>query len=110
MGQYFIELKSRWDSESEFILAAYALWRLCWIHPFEDGNGRTARAVAYLIICLKKGQWLPGKETVLHKIKLHKEGYSLALKHADTTQVLGAADVIPLAKLLARHTAEQLRS
>jgi fido (protein-threonine AMPylation protein) len=28
-------------------LTAYALWRLNWIHPFTDGNGRTARAVAY---------------------------------------------------------------
>lgn len=25
-------------------LAAYALWRLNWIHPFVEGNGRTARA------------------------------------------------------------------
>ena len=26
--------------------AAYVLWRINWIHPFEDGNGRTARAAA----------------------------------------------------------------
>src|SRR4051812_40637900 len=25
--------------------AAYALWRINWIHPFGDGNGKTARAV-----------------------------------------------------------------
>src|SRR5262245_43669892 len=29
--------------------AAYALWRFNWIHPFAGGNGRTSRAVAYLI-------------------------------------------------------------
>ena len=109
MGQYFVELRNKWNSEPEFILAAYALWRLCWIHPFEDGNGRTARAVAYLIICLKKGQWLPGTDTVLHKIKLHKESYSAALRHADASHSAGIADVIPLAVLLAQHTAEQLR-
>jgi hypothetical protein len=28
-------------------LAAYGLWRLNWIHPFVEGNGRTARAVCY---------------------------------------------------------------
>jgi Fic family protein len=32
--------------------AAYALCRLNWIHPFAGGNGRTARAFSYLIICL----------------------------------------------------------
>lgn len=30
--------------QSPTILAAYALWRLNWIHPFIEGNGRTARA------------------------------------------------------------------
>ena len=28
-------------------LCAYVLWKLNWIHPFSDGNGRTARAVLY---------------------------------------------------------------
>lgn len=31
-----------WDSSYATHLAAYVLWRLSWIHPFEDGNGRTA--------------------------------------------------------------------
>jgi len=34
-------------------IAAYALWRLNWIHPFVEGNGRTARAACYYLICLK---------------------------------------------------------
>ncbi|MEX1365172.1 MAG: Fic family protein [Nannocystaceae bacterium] len=25
----------------------YTLWRLNWIHPFVEGNGRTARAACY---------------------------------------------------------------
>ena len=33
-------------------LAAWALFRLCDIHPFLDGNGRTARALAYLLFTL----------------------------------------------------------
>jgi Fic family protein len=31
--------------------AAYLLWRLNWIHPFGGGNGRTSRAVSYLVSC-----------------------------------------------------------
>jgi Fic family protein len=38
---------ARWSDDALF-LAAYVLWRLSWIHPFEDGNGRTARAASYL--------------------------------------------------------------
>jgi hypothetical protein len=37
------------------ILPAYALWRLNWIHPFIEGNGRTARAASYLLICSSRG-------------------------------------------------------
>lgn len=37
-----------------FELAAMTHARLTWIHPFEDGNGRTARAVMNLIL-MKKG-------------------------------------------------------
>ena len=32
-------------------VAAYVLWRICWIHPFDDGNGRTARAASYFVLC-----------------------------------------------------------
>ena len=41
--------------------AAYALWRINRIHPFENGNGRTARAVCYYILCVRSGGWLPGR-------------------------------------------------
>lgn len=36
-------------------LAAYALWRVNWIHPFADGNGRTARAIAHLVLAHRTG-------------------------------------------------------
>lgn len=37
-----------------FELAAIIHARLAWIHPFEDGNGRTARAVMNYLL-MKKG-------------------------------------------------------
>ncbi len=45
-------------------LAAYVMWRLNWVHPFDDGNGRTARAASYLLLCVKLGSRLPGKPTI----------------------------------------------
>ena len=107
-GDYFVELHLRWDSYDMYTLAAFALWRLCWIHPFEDGNGRTARAVAYLIISLKLGGWLPGRRTILERIKLSSEDYKRALQRADVSYDSGTLDLVPLAKLLSIHTVEQL--
>jgi len=46
-------VSDQWDNYDAFDLAAYTLWRLTWIHPFEDGNGRTANAVAYYVLCRK---------------------------------------------------------
>ena len=37
-------------SKSAVHLAAYVLWKMNWIHPFADGNGRTARAVSYVVL------------------------------------------------------------
>ena len=41
-------------------LAAYLLWRMNWIHPFADGNGRTARVVSYVVLSVKLDSLLPG--------------------------------------------------
>ena len=56
------EMVERVNQESVPALqrAAYALWRLNWIHPFRGGNGRTSRAVAYQIICMQMGAMVPG--------------------------------------------------
>jgi Fic family protein len=108
MGRFIGELHRRWPESDEFTLAAFALWRLCWIHPFEDGNGRTARAVALLIICQKVGGWLPGRQSVLEKMKMNGEEYRLALQHADETSKTAEADIRPLALLLSKHTLDQV--
>jgi len=47
------ELAEKWDSEHPVKLAAYAHQRFVDIHPFEDGNGRTARLLMNLILINK---------------------------------------------------------
>jgi Fic family protein len=39
-------VNNHWNDKSAVHLCAYVLWKLNWIHPFSDGNGRTARVVA----------------------------------------------------------------
>jgi len=83
-------------------LTAYVLWRLNWIHPFTDGNGRTARAVAYMVLCIRLGYRLPGTKTIPELIAVDKKPYYAALEAAD------AGDLSVLEKLLAALLAQQL--
>ena len=68
-------------------LAAYALWRLNWIHPFTDGNGRTARALSYLVLCVRLGYRLPGTRTIPEFISDDKTPYYRALEKADESDL-----------------------
>jgi Fic family protein len=36
-------VNDNWGERCPIHLSAYVLWRMNWIHPFADGNGRTAR-------------------------------------------------------------------
>jgi Fic family protein len=71
-------------SRNAIHLAAYTLWRLNWIHPFTDGNGRTARAVSYLVLCVRLGYRLPGTKTIPELIAADKRPYYSALEIADS--------------------------
>ena len=46
-------------------VAAYALWRLNWIHPFVNGNGRTARLFSYFLMTMRAGDILSGESGYL---------------------------------------------
>ena len=80
----FVNFVNRyWYENTELFLAAYVLWRLNYIHPFINGNGRTARASCYFVICLKKGLWLPSKKFLPQLISDNRPEYIRALKKAD---------------------------
>jgi hypothetical protein len=85
MAAFFVELERIWTEGDALDVAAYALWRITWIHPFRDGNGRTAFAFAYACLCLKLGALLPQTETVLDQMLADPAQCNGPLGAADTS-------------------------
>ena len=84
---------------------------MTWIHPFEEGNGRTARAVCYDILCLKLNMVLPGRNIIPQQMRDDPSPYYAALRHADETERnAGGADLRPLIDYVDRLLVTQLRS
>ncbi|WP_296698359.1 Fic family protein [Thiocapsa sp. UBA6158] len=96
IDKFCAELEARWDTDEALNLGAFALWRLAWIHPFVDGNGRVSRALCYLILCLKFGFLLPGTPTLIEHLAESREQYFDALAAADLSYATtGTADLAP---------------
>ena len=95
-------------SKSAIHLAAYALWRLNWIYPFADGNGRTARIVSYMLLCAGLGYRIPGTKTIPEQIAENKTPYYRALESADRAFEIGDIDVSAMEALLEEKLATQL--
>jgi Fic family protein len=76
-------INDNWDTATPLHLAAYSMWRMNWIHPFADGNGRTARAVPYMNLCMKMQSRIPGPRTLPDQIAGNKKPYYDALEAAD---------------------------
>lgn len=101
-------VNEHWEDRSPVHLAAYILWRMNWIHPFSDGNGRTARIVSYLVLCANSRNRLPGDLTIPEQISKNKQPYYEALEAADKAFAKGRIDVSELEGLLGAHLANQL--
>jgi Fic/DOC family len=93
-----------WETAGEIGLAAFVLWQLNRVHPFINGNGRTARAASYFVLCLKFKQWLPGKTILPELLSRDRPDYVAALKKADQ------GDLVPLQELLSKLLNEQIES
>lgn len=101
-------INDNWDRKTPIHLASYAMWRLNWIHPFSDGNGRTSRIVSYLILCAKLGNRLPGENSIPEQIVANKKPYYDALEHADKKSTKSIVDVSKMEQLLRSYFAKQL--
>jgi Fic family protein len=84
------------------------MWRMNWVHPFYGGNGRTARAISYLALCVRLGFILPGEKTIPELIAEDKAPYYAALRSADSAWDSGKLDVSEMETLVARLLAAQL--
>jgi hypothetical protein len=105
----FINLVNRmWEATDAVVLASLVLWRLNWIHPFINGNGRTARAACYFVLCLKAGRWLPGTTILPELIVRERARYVQALQEVDNSLNAGTLDLTPLHTLLSELVGEQL--
>jgi Fic family protein len=103
-------LTTNWDKSTAIHLSSYAMWRLNWIHPFADGNGRTSRILSYMVLCEKLGKVLPGVKTIPEQISQNKEPYYKALESADNAYKLGSIDVSQMEGLMEQYLANQLIS
>jgi Fic family protein len=106
MDRFLSFIHENWFAARETQLAAYALWRLNWIHPFVEGNGRTARATAYYnyILCVRSGRLLPGSKIVPERIRENRRPYVEALRAADRAWDAGNLDTSELEAPLAGTT------
>ncbi len=89
-------------------LAAYLMWRLNWIHPFVDGNGRTSRIISYVVLCVRLGFRLPGTKTIPEQIEKDRTPYFRALDEADAAYKRGKIDVSAMETVIEGLLAKQL--
>ena len=109
MDRFLSVVHENWSIiDDPLVLPAYALWRMNWIHPFVEGNGRTARAACYYLICMKQGRLLPGNKIVPERIRENRAPYYAALQAADRAWDEGHFDVSELAAYLSGLLLAQL--
>lgn len=109
--EFFVTLSKLWPDATPLELASYALWRINWIHPFKNGNGRCARAFAYACLCLKYGFMLPGNRTIIDLIMVNRPTFQHCLKEADNAfESTGFVDISSMNAFLEDLLVIQLQS
>lgn len=110
MDRFIVFIHENWHKCSPSQLAAYGLWRLNWLHPFVEGNGRTARAACYYLFCVRHGEVLGGGKILPERIRENREPYYAALRAADRAWDRGHFDVNELDQYLSGLVEAQLRN
>jgi Fic family protein len=103
-------VNDNWHEKTAFHLSAYVMWRLNWIHPFADGNGRTSRTASYIVLCASLNTLLPGSPTIPQQIQTDRTLYFRALEHGDEAARAGQADVSEMESVIRGMLATQLLS
>lgn len=103
-------INNNWHEKSPFHLAAYVMWRINWIHPFAEGNGRTSRIVSYIILSTSLGYELPGSPSIPQQIQNDRTNYFKALEESDGAFLEEKIDVTAMEETLKNMLANQLLS
>jgi hypothetical protein len=108
MDDFINEVNFYWQSANMLELAAYVLWKLNHIHPFINGNGRTARAACYFVVCAKSGGLLPGSPILPELLVRDRDEYVSCLQSVDDSARNGNFDLTCLIEMLRRLLTEQI--
>lgn len=108
MDDFMNFVNRSWETTDPFALAAFVLWRLNRIHPFINGNGRTARAACLFVLCVKAGGWLPYNPILPELIRRDRDEYVRILRRIDESEKAGGLDTAELVQFLQRLVAEQV--
>jgi len=109
MNSFVDEVNHGWKKTDAILLATYVLWKINHIHPFANGNGRTARVTCFFVLCLKFGGLIDGDILLPDRIKASRAEYVRALKQADASSAAGHLDLGPLHALVTRLLGEQTK-
>jgi Fic family protein len=101
-------VNEKWTEATPIHLASYVMWRLNWVHPFADGNGRTSRITSYVVLSIRAGYVLPGIPTIPDQIVDNRRPYFDALDAADDAFGKGHVDVSKMEELIGSLLAHQL--
>lgn len=108
LDQMFVDLEG---IASAVESAAFVMWRINWIHPFDDGNGRIARSFAMLVLFARLRR-LPlsyaDKPNFFDLLARYRLDYFDALEAADRAWAMGAVDVRVMSSLLFRVVQQSL--
>ena len=97
MRQFATWLATASDRHAPPVVAALAHLEFVAIHPFNDGNGRTARAVSRLIL-VRHGYALGGLVSLDAQLDLDRTAYFAAIREAIGQDYVPGYDATPFAR------------
>lgn len=92
MSEFVEKVNKGWTGPDPLRLASYCVWRVNFIHPFVNGNGRTARALCYFVLSVGMGAPLPGEILLPELIKRRRDEYVAALREVDAADKEGRVE------------------
>lgn len=110
MQMFTNDVNANFAATDPIALAAYVLWKINQIHPFINGNGRTARAACYMVLCMRAGGWLPGSPILPELIRRNRPAYVEALRAADASAQAGVLNLGQLHTLLEQLLNQQMNA